>query len=82
MKLNELKTVLENKRVPKQYYSLNGGLPPDSLCIEQAKNGKWFTYYSDRGSRSELIEFETEEEACDYFYTWISNDSYLENHFK
>lgn len=70
MKLTELKSKLENSSIPKSSYCLIGGLPSEAYCIEQGTDGKWYTYYSERGSRTSLKEFETEEEACDYFAIW------------
>lgn len=77
MNLTELESILENSNIPKHYYSLTGGLPSEALCIEQRNDGKWCTYYSERGLRTGLEEFETEEAACNYFYDMIRNDTDL-----
>lgn len=81
MNLAELKSILENKCVPQEFYSLTGGLPADAFCIEQLADGKWRTYYGERGLRSHINDFETEEAACDFFYNWVRNDSYLGQYF-
>ena len=62
-KLNEL-------NIDKRAYDLNGGLPNEAYCIEES-NGKWYTYYSERGKRTSFNSFETEEEACSIF--WIGS---------
>ncbi|WP_455126540.1 hypothetical protein [Ruminococcus sp.] len=61
-KLNEL-------NIDKRAYDLNGGLPNETYCIEES-NGKWYTYYSERGKRTSFNSFETEE-ACQYFLDWL-----------
>ena len=62
-KLNEL-------NIDKHAYDLNGGLLNETYCIEES-NGKWYTYYSERGKRTSFNSFETEEEACQYFLDWL-----------
>ena len=36
-------------------------------------NIKETMYYSERGHRTSLKAFETEQEACSYFLDWIKN---------
>lgn len=68
MTLSELKTIiLENKKIPIDSYSLNGGFPNESLCIT-LEGDKWEVYYSERGKKTQLTFFETETEACEQFY--------------
>lgn len=70
MKKNELEQRLINENVNPYSYSLVGGLPNEAFCI--GKNGDvWEVYYSERGSKSSLKTFLSEDEACDYFYKWI-----------
>jgi hypothetical protein len=72
MTFKELAAKLSACRVPKDKYSLSGGLPNEKYCIEHV-DGKWRVYYSERGSRSGLRIFDSEQEACDYFFeevTW------------
>ncbi len=45
-------------------------LPGESYCIEE-KNNKWEVYYTERGTKFDIKEFYTENEACEYFYKWI-----------
>ncbi|REF26732.1 hypothetical protein BDD26_1412 [Xenorhabdus cabanillasii] len=40
------------------------------VLITPMVNGMFF--YSQRGMRSGLVEFQTEEDACDYFWNEIS----------
>ena len=41
------------------------GLPNEALCI--TNDEKWEVYYSERGRKSGLREFQNEEDACEYF---------------
>ena len=71
MKKNELERRLQYEKIPAQFYSLTGGLPNEALCLNN-ENGKWEVYYSERGVKTGLKTFETEDEACDYFYNDIT----------
>jgi hypothetical protein len=67
MNKNDLKQKLISSNIPKETYSLEGGLPNEAYCINQIDD-KWEVYYSERGQKSGLKIFDTEEEACEYFY--------------
>ena len=71
MTLFELEIKLANSDVPNDGYSLTGGLPSEAYCIE-ASEGKWYVYYSERGCRTGLKIFDTEKEACEYFFRWVT----------
>ncbi len=66
MKREELYAVLREKGIPKDAVSFQGGLPNESFCL--AHTGTWEVYYSERGKKSGLKEFDTEEDACEYLY--------------
>jgi hypothetical protein len=68
MTLKELKNLVsKDEKIPKHSYSLEGGLPNEALCI--SRYGKdWTIYYSERGKKTNLMNFKTESEACEYFY--------------
>lgn len=67
MRVNELKNKLDEIGVPQNLYSImTGGLPNERLCIVNEK--MWQVYYSERGKKVGHKFFETEEEACEYFY--------------
>ena len=70
MNIRELKARLIEKRIPTEYYSLDGGYPNEAYCIGNTKN-KWEVYYSERGNKSSLKMFDAEEDACNYFYNWL-----------
>ena len=68
MTVFELEKKLNQINVPRDYYSiLLGGLPSETLCIVN-NNDMWQVYYSERGQKTGLKTFETESEACEYFY--------------
>jgi len=67
MTKNDLRKMLDSGNIPKDTYSLEGGLPNEAYCLNQSGN-QWEVYYSERGQKSGLKLFKTENEACDYFY--------------
>lgn len=68
----ELQHRLQAENVPERYYSLDGGLPYDRLCLECSDFG-WAVYYSERGGKFDLVRFASEEEACECFYRRIQD---------
>lgn len=73
MKINDLKEKLKALNVPPILYSLRGGLPSEKYCIEE-RDGKWYTYYSERGERSGEKEFSSESAACEDFLKDIKRE--------
>ena len=72
MTIVELSKRMEEAKIPLSIYSLNGGLASEKHCIsKQNGNHTWEVYYSERGSKSSLKIFITEEEACEYFNDWV-----------
>jgi len=71
MKIVELEKILQEIDVPSNAYSiLKGGLPNEQLCIVKEDN-IWEVYYSERGRKSSIKKFYSEEEACIYFFNKI-----------
>lgn len=73
MNLMQLELELKKTNIPKYSYSLKGGLPNEVFCISN-ETRKWEIYYSERGNKTSLKTFEFEQEACDYFFTWIKRN--------
>lgn len=73
MRLNQLEKELLELNIPNDVYSLKGGLPNETFCVSE-EDGKWETYYSERGNKSGRKLFDTEEEACQYFLNWIKRN--------
>lgn len=66
MTILELEEKLNQLGVPKELYSIMvGGLPNERLCMVKASY--WQVYYSEKGLKTGLREFQTESEACEYF---------------
>lgn len=68
MTVDELRIRLIADGFPEHMYSLlNGGFPNEAFClIESGK--KWEVYYSEKGKKRGQRSFDSEGEACEYFY--------------
>ena len=64
MNKEKLRAILINKDISRAYYSLEGGLPNEKLCLNY-ENGKWIVSYSERGIRTGIRYFDNEDDACD-----------------
>ena len=71
---SELKKLLVQNNVKTDSYSLDGGLPNEAFCLNKF-SGVWEVYYSERGCKSGLKEFNSEDEACKYLYKLMLQDS-------
>jgi hypothetical protein len=71
MNRNELRRKLKKDKIIEDMYSLDGGLPNEKLCLNE-KEECWEVYYSERGRKTGLKTFSSEESACIYFYETIS----------
>lgn len=70
MTKTELKQNLVRENIPADIYSLEGGLANEVYCL--GKNGDvWEVYYSERGQKTSLEFFQTEDVACEFFYNWL-----------
>lgn len=67
MTLKELIERLDKEKIPKNSYSLEGGLPNDRICLAKTPTG-WEVYYSEMGQKYEVKTYKLEEEACDDLY--------------
>jgi hypothetical protein len=77
MTLDEALQLLETKNVPKDLYVLNGALGGGECeGIEQTEN-IWTTYYSERGQKSNVREFDSESEAVAAWLVAINKDLLL-----
>ena len=64
-----LKKALVGLGAPSRHCGI-GCYAEEALCIMQ-ENGKWLVFRGERGRRYELMEFDTEREACLYFLNKI-----------
>lgn len=67
MNKKKLQRELNSKKISLDMYSLDGGLPNEAYCLNKVGN-KWEVYYSERGLKTNLKTFDSEEKACDYIY--------------
>lgn len=72
MNKKNLELLLQNNKVPKDCYSLNGGFPNEALVLKKSFF-HWEVYYSERGKKTELQKFKREEDACLWFCQVIQN---------
>lgn len=68
MNRQELGDALLAAGVNPQNFSVYGGLPNDAVCMDALPMGRWVVYYSERGSRFDVVEFDTESSACEHLY--------------
>ena len=66
MLLSDLEKKLIKLKVPKDCYSLKGGLPNESLCLSYVE-GIWEIYYSEKGNKTGLNTYDNESDACEAF---------------
>jgi hypothetical protein len=71
MNREELRAVLDAKRIRPRSYGLDGGSPEDCYCIDRS-SGAWAVYYSERGKRNDERWFATEDE--DQLLKWLLED--------
>jgi hypothetical protein len=72
MTKKELEKILIEKKVPANTYSLDGKFYPDRFELRFTTN-EWMVFYCDeRGVKHDLKTFEREEEACRYFYEYLT----------
>ncbi|HLK54615.1 MAG TPA: hypothetical protein VKU42_14235 [Candidatus Angelobacter sp.] len=70
----ELKSKLEQAGIRAEAYSFDGGLPNEQYVISNEGNGRWETYYSERGGKTGLRSFNSETAACESFLEWLLKD--------
>lgn len=72
MTLKELEVALVKAGTPRNTYCLTGGLANEASCIERTPIS-WQVYYSERGERTSVKNFASEQEACDLFSKRVTN---------
>ncbi|MDE6593162.1 MAG: hypothetical protein K2K57_08895 [Oscillospiraceae bacterium] len=73
MNVHELKNKLDELGVSGSCSILGQKYPSESYCL-MYEDSLWKYYYSERGCRSNLKEFESEEEACEYCLKQVKRD--------
>ncbi|MEY4513533.1 MAG: hypothetical protein RLZZ450_5655 [Pseudomonadota bacterium] len=73
MNKHELRARLIDLNVLESAYCLEGGLPSESYTLAE-EAGRWQVYYSERGQRSSLVEFDDESSACLHLLGLVEGD--------
>lgn len=66
MRVPELRERIKQLNPPLDSYSLDGGLPNERLCLSRDTQS-WSIYYSEKGIRTEVQSYDSEEAACSAF---------------
>ena len=74
MNREELASILEEKKISRRVYSLQGGLADDTTCLSM-QDGQWCVYYTVRGKRYDVRIFESENDACLYLLSLLREDA-------
>ena len=74
MRVDELRNVLKQEGVREDAFSLEGGTPDERYVLSRGASGTWSVYYSERGIRTSVKEFRTEEDACDHLLRTLLSD--------
>ncbi|WP_155848435.1 hypothetical protein [Arthrobacter sp. 35W] len=66
MDRRQLELILESEGFPADSYAMHGSDRNDSFNIEQ-QGHRFLVFYTERGTRSPIEEFQSEAAACDFF---------------
>ena len=64
MNIKELKNILNDNNVPRDYYFICERGNNDQRCCLEEKEGKWYVYYIEKGIGFDEAIFTTEHDAC------------------
>jgi predicted SprT family Zn-dependent metalloprotease len=70
---HDLASALQKAGIREDAYSLECGTPNESLVLCR-EGQQWQVYYSERGIKTGLKYFDSEEDAVDYFYQTLVHD--------
>lgn len=73
MNRDRLREIARAEGIRDDAYSFDGGLPSEQLVLAVTEGG-WFVYYSERGLRTGLRHFDTEDEACHHMLDSLLRD--------
>ena len=74
MNCEELPNLLRNAGVPDNAYTI-GEKYENEVYVIAREGTLWCVYYSERGLKTGLTTFSTEEAACQRLFDWIVPDS-------
>ena len=70
MNVGELNEAFEKNRVPSRYYTFRGLGGGECYGLDKI-DGQWATYYSERGHKSDVQRYSTEDESCQAMFLLI-----------
>lgn len=74
MTIKELRILLISLGVPDFYYNISGrGMQDERTCLIK-EGDKWNVFFSERGGRTNLAQYESESEACEDAFARIMRD--------
>ena len=73
MNKQELGEILAKENFKPQVYSLVEENKDEALCLRFA-DGRWCVYYRERGKKSDIVCFDDENSACEYFLKEMRRD--------
>lgn len=74
MNRDKVREVARAEGIRPDAYSLDGGDHEDRYVLA-IETGGWSVYFVERGERTDVTHFETEEEACDHLLSLLLRDS-------
>ena len=74
MKTAELEEILVREGYDHHWYSFDRERPPIDGFILEKVEGRWTIYYFERGATREIARFESEFDACEFFYRRMHED--------
>ena len=68
MNRDKLEKLLKKEKIRSDFYAITSPYPNHQCLCLTNENKKWQVYFAERGKKWHLQEFNTEEDACVYFY--------------
>ena len=66
MTVKELKVFFKEHLVPSHIYNLKGGSRSNRICLGKSEENMWEVYFSEKKNKIGLMQFATENEACQH----------------
>ena len=73
MTVKELKVFFKEHLVPSHLYNLKGGSRSNRICLGKSEENMWEVYFSEKKNKIGLMQFATENEACQHMMDEIRN---------
>lgn len=74
MNVEELRRRLDELGVPQRFYTINGHLASDTYILNWVHSFWEYFYFDEKGQARGVKRFESEEEACAYFYQRLKDE--------